>query len=556
MRTQNKRTVLTTTFHTLIHNGWLFAVLLFVSAGVIVSSLVPPQILKRIVDGYLSSSAAKSIIVPAIFYFLSQLLISFFTLAKETLLAVAGQKITKQLRQDMLAKLNALPALYFSDNPSGTTTSLFMGDVDAVQSLFTNGIISLFIDLCKIIAIVVSVWFFSPKFGLLFLIVLPVIFLLTRFFKSKMFSAQVKSRGLLSIVANYIPESLRAAEMISSFHAESFMESRYNNLIDGTYREQEHINLYDSIFSPIIQILRAITIALIALFAAQKTGAVVAGSITVGMAAAAIDYVSSVFKPVESLGMEIQNIQSALAGVKRINDFFTLEDKPSQKTMDHEITKRTARIVFDHVSFSYPRSEEKVLNDISLVIECGEHVTIKGRTGAGKSTFLNLILGLLKCTKGSVKIDSFDAESIPDSEKRHLFGYVEQTFHFVPGLVRDQITLGDKTITDDMIQRSLKIANLDRTVNSLEKGLDTPADPRLFSQGQLQLLSIARAVVCNPPILLLDEITANLDSTTERQIIKALEKAGKGRTQLCISHRLGSVLESDRIITVSEGKIF
>lgn len=554
MKQTHTHTVLKTTISSLRTHFFLFLLLVIVSAGVICSSLVPPQILKQIVDKYLAGSSQRTVILIALAYFASQALISFFSLAKETLLAVIGQKITAELRNDMLAKLNRLPSLYFSNNPSGTTTALFIGDVDAIQSLFTNGIIGLFIDLCKIIGIIISVWYFSTGFGILFLVILPVIFLLTRYFKNKMFTAQVKSRKLLSIVANYIPESLRCSAMIKSFHAESFMERRYNAFIDRTYSEQEHINFYDSIFSPIIQILRSVTIALIAIFASQKGHGIFSNTtITVGMAAAAIDYVSSVFKPVESLGMEIQNIQSSFAGIKRVNDFFAEQERiepaaVSQTVFDHPV------ITLNNVSFSYPGSEEKVLDNVSLVIDSGSHVTFRGRTGAGKSTLFRLILGSLSCTEGSLTVGSLDAERIPDDSKRHLFGYVEQSFHFVPGTVRDQITLGDQSIIDAAVLDALKTVGLLDTVTHFENGLDTPADSHLFSQGQLQLLSIARAIVTNPPILLLDEITANLDSTTEHTIITALEHAGAGRTQLCISHRLGAVLASDRIIMIQNGK--
>src|SRR5574344_262754 len=240
-----QETVLKTTLHTLHIHLFKSVLLLLTAAGVIAASLLPPQILKRIVDSYLSGTAASALLTIALLYFGSQILISLFTLAKETILAYLGQQITKQLRSDMLKKMTKLPSLYFSNTPSGTTTALFMGDVDAIQSLFSNGIISLFIDLCKIIGIVVSVWLFSPSFGVLFIVILPLIFLLTRYFKNKMFSAQVKSRKLLSIVANYIPESLHNASIIKAFHSEAFMENRYDSLIDKTYDEQEHINFYD-----------------------------------------------------------------------------------------------------------------------------------------------------------------------------------------------------------------------------------------------------------------------------------------------------------------------
>lgn len=549
-------TVLSSTGRTLLKHIILTLSLVATAVLVIVTSLIPPQILKTIIDSYLSESDTSKIIKIALIYFSSQLLVALFSFIKETLLAVIGQYVTNDLRKELLSKQTRLPSLYFSTTPSGTTAALFTGDVDAIQSLFTNGIVGLFIDACKIIGIVVSVWMFSVKFGVLLLVMLPIIYLLTRYFKNHMFAAQLKSRNILAIVANYIPESLKNSTMIKSFHAERFMEKRYDSLIDRTYKEQERINFYDSVFSPIIQILRAVTIAFIALFAAKNApGIFASGAISVGMAAAAIQYVSNVFKPVESLSMEIQNIQSSFAGVKRVDSFFALDERPQVDTsIDLQTIISKPAIALTNVSFAYNSSSSKILDDVSLLISPGEHVTFEGRTGAGKTTLFKLILGELPCTTGAITIGQCESIRIPDCYKRSLFGYVEQSFRFIPGTVRDQLTLGDGTITDEAINNALDTAGLLTLVNALPDGLDTVCDKSLFSQGQLQLLSIARAIVTKPPILLLDEITANLDSNTERQIINALEKAGKGRTQLNISHRLSAVLSSDRIITIQNAK--
>ena len=209
-------------------------------------------------------------------------------------------------------------------------------------------------------------------------------------------------------------------------------------------------------------------------------------------------------------------------------------------------------IKFENVNFHYEKNKD-ILNDINLDIKYKESITFAGRTGAGKTTLFKLILGLLEPTNGRITLSGVKISEIPNYEKRKIFGYVEQSFSFIEGSVSDQISLKDEKIRNEEIVNAMKFVGLHDYILTLEKGYDTLASPNLFSQGQRQLLSIARAIVTSPPIMLLDEITANLDSETEEKIIKVLRNASSERTVLSISHRLSSILTSDRIIKL-EGK--
>lgn len=271
-----------------------------------------------------------------------------------------------------------------------------------------------------------------------------------------------------------------------------------------------------------------------------------------GTAVAVINYISQIFAPVENLGMEIQTIQSAIAGVHRINEFFELDEFSVKK--DSFITEDTAMeadtdvlVDFNNVTFAY--NDKNVVENLSFSIKKGEQVTLSGRTGAGKSTIFKLLLGLYEPDNGSVLIAGQKVTAIPDSEKRKIYGYIEQTFHMVPGTVKDQITLYDTLITDEDVIEAAKTAGLHDAIMELENGYDTICKPEDFSQGQWQLLSIARAAAAKPELLLLDEITANLDADTEKNVLDALNRVSKNRTVISISHRTNA--RTGRIIEIA-----
>jgi len=254
---------------------------------------------------------------------------------------------------------------------------------------------------------------------------------------------------------------------------------------------------------------------------------------SVGTSIAIINYISRIFSPIESLGMEIQTIQSAMAGVKRINAFLGQDERLFREEKDNNIS---GDIVFSHVTFGY--TERIILNDFSINVKEGEHVTLIGRTGVGKSTVFRLLLGMYQAQSGTITIGDTNVLDITDSKRRMCIGCVEQHFSRVPGSVLDQITLGDSRITKEMAQKAAKLALLDEVIISLPQGYDTICKEGMLSQGEWQLLSIARAVAADPSILLLDEITANLDAETEARVLEALRRASNGRTVLSISHRI------------------
>ena len=516
--------------------------------GAVVTALVPPLILEKIVDGLTAGNPMA--IAQAFSYFGVTALAGLLESTRESLLIVFGQKLTHGLRSQMCEKLSQLSADTLSKMDAGTIASRFVGDVDTLETLFTSGIISMFADACTMIGIYAVLWQKNRGLAITLLAILPLIALFTRHVQKKMLAAQMDSRKAAVRTSGLVPETIHCIRMIHVFGKEGFMRKRYDRTLQEGYAAMERTNFYDALYSPVILITDALVTGVVMLLSASSGPEVrMFFGMSVGTAVAVISYISRIFSPIESIGMEIQTIQEALAGAKRVGEFLELPTRletsgeAGEKVMT-ELGKASAGtdspvacISLEDVSFGY-EEEKMVLKHLSFEIKTGEQVTMTGRTGAGKSTIFKLLLGLYRPQKGCVKIYGQDAYLLPDSIRRRLFGCVEQSFKRVPGTVLEQITLSDPMISREDAVEAAKLAGLHEVIAGMEQGYDTPCTDALFSQGQWQLLSIARAVAAKPSILLLDEITANLDVGTEQEVLYALRRAGENRTVVSISHRL------------------
>ena len=592
--------------------------------GAILLSLVPPMILARIIDGLTTKRMAGFGWIMS--YFGLLVLTGLMESAREGLLIIFGQKMTHTLRSGLMEKLVHLKADDLSRQEPGAVVSLFVGDVDTVENLFTSGIVSMFADVCRIVSILVVIWFKNRGLSMILLILLPFLLVFTRYVQKNMLVSQLQNRKAVSRASGHVPETLRNIRTIHCLSKESYMERKYDEYLGDSYRAMERTNFYDAVYSPVVLILNAIVVACVMLFSASGSPRVLTlFGMSAGTAVAVMNYISQIFTPVESLGMEIQTIQSAVAGIRRIDEFFSLEELPEREELlereelpekeelpaieelsekeelpkreelsgkeellereefpsmedlsgKEELPKREelpeleelskkewipegnrfpeqrkengeAFVEFWNVTFGY--DERKILKQLSFQVKQGERVTLMGRTGAGKSTILKLLLGLYEPQEGEVRIQGIAASNIPDGDKRRIFGYVEQSFHMVPGSVKDQITLFDPVITDQAVKNVASLTGLQDTIEALPDGYDTICTPELFSQGQWQLLSIARAAVASPRLLLLDEITANLDAETEKEVLQALKRVSGERTVISISHRTSA--EMGRVIPI------
>ena len=501
-------------------------------AASVAASLLPPLLLARVIDRLTAGLPLSFLAV--LLYFGSLALEGVLTSAQESLLVLFGQRMTHALRSEMSRKLSRLPAGTLAEQNPGEVAARFSGDVDTVEALFTSGIISMAADACRIISIMGVIAVKNTGLALILLLVLPLFAVFTRYVQKRMLAAQLDNRRAVAAVSGQVPETLHNIRTIRALGLEDYMERRYDRCIGDSYAAMEHTNFYDAVYSPVVLLLNAVVVGIVMLLSASGNAQLLTlFGMSVGTSVAVINYISRIFAPIESLGMEIQTIQSAMAGVRRIDAFL---DQPERRIPSARREAARGDVEFAHVTFGY--GERHVLKDFSMTVKQGEQVTLVGRTGAGKSTVFKLLLGLYQPEAGTVTIGGVKVGDITDRERRTCIGCVEQHFSRVPGTVLEQITLGDPQITGEMARAAAALAGIDAAIRALPEGYDTVCTEGIFSQGEWQLLSIARAAAADPAVLLLDEITANLDAETEARVLEALRRASAGRTVLSVSHRV------------------
>ena len=501
-------------------------------AASVAASLLPPLLLARVIDRLTAGLPLSFLAV--LLYFGSLAMEGVLTSAQESLLVLFGQRMTHALRSEMSRKLSRLPAGTLAEQNPGEVAARFSDDVDTVEALFTSGIISMAADACRIISIMGVVAVKNTGLALILLLVLPLFAVFTRYVQKRMLAAQLDNRRAVAAVSGQVPETLHNIRTIRALGLEDYMERRYDRCIGDSYAAMERTNFYDAVYSPVVLLLNAVVVGIVMLLSASGNAQLLTlFGMSVGTSVAVINYISRIFAPIESLGMEIQTIQSAMAGVRRIDAFL---DQPERTIPPARREAARGDVEFAHVTFGY--GERHILKDFSMTVKQGEQVTLVGRTGAGKSTVFKLLLGLYQPEAGTVTIGSVKVGDITDRERRTCIGCVEQHFSRVPGTVLEQITLGDPQITGEMARAAAALAGIDAAIRALPEGYDTVCTEGIFSQGEWQLLSIARAAAADPVVLLLDEITANLDAETEARVLAALRRASAGRTVLSVSHRV------------------
>lgn len=506
---------------------------LLCAAASVLASLLPPLLLARVIDGL--AGGIPLTFAAALLYFGSLALEGVLASAQETMLEILGQKMTHALRTAMSRKLTRLPAATLSAQTPGELSARFSGDVDTVEALFTSGVISMAADACRILSILAVIAVKNAGLALILLPVLPLLAAFTRHVQRRTLAAQMENRRAVAAISAQVPEALHNIRTIRALGLEDYMSARYDRRIGESYAAVEKTNFYDAVYSPVVLTLNAAVVGVVMLLSASGDARVLTlFGMSVGTSVAVINYISRIFAPIESLGMEIQTIQSAMAGVKRINAFLAQPERAAQAAESAAVPR--GDVAVDHVTFGY--GGRTVLSDLSFTVKAGEQATLVGRTGAGKSTVFKLLLGLYRPEKGTVTIGGVDVSQITDRQRRSCIGCVEQHFARVPGTVLDQITLGDPRITRDMARKAARLAGLDAAICAFPDGYDTRCTDGMFSQGEWQLLSIARAAAADPAVLLLDEITANLDAQTEARVLEALRRASAGRTVISISHRI------------------
>lgn len=460
---------------------------------------------------------------------------------QNSVIIILGQKLMHFLRSRMASKLSRLPFSYYTTHSSGEISSHFLNDVDAINVLFTEGIVALSANALQLLAIVLVIGKTNIYLAILVCAILPFLWKFTRVCQQSVRKAQLKQRSAIADVFSCLPETIALLPVIQNLGMESFMENRYGQMIGRSFRAIERTNFFDSVYSPIIKMVTAGTIAMMMSLAAGN----VTGNyfhLTAGQAVSMIAYILALFSPLEALGMEIQSIQTATAALERVTQFLEL---PEEKYMNNSAGDRkkvpadVAACEFRHVSFAYEKGKP-IFRDLNFTVPQGDYLMIQGRTGSGKTTLFRLLTGLIRPDHGEILMYGQSLESMDRQKRRALFGIVEQKFEKVEGTLRDQITLhqGEPSSEDDTwIWHILEQVGLESTFRQIPGGLDAEAQGAGLSDGQWQLMGLARALYGNPRILLLDEFTAHVDTKTEWMLYQTLAKMKGQYTCIVISHR-------------------
>ena len=535
--------------------GATLLLLLAVLVGAVIN-IWPSMVLRATIDGPLLAGTGN-LWGYALLYLGAVVLIGVVDLLREYGATLLGQRLFLAVRSRMLSRLRALPMSYYLNVPAGETISRLTADVDAVNRLFSAGLVSAGADLLKIVGFLVALFVLSPPLGFVALASLPAVFLVTNYFRRNIYEKQLVVRRKVSDINTYIQETYAGMKLIKTYGKEDYFSERFEPTLESHRLAMNANSVYDAWFPCITQTVRAVVIATAIYLAAGQNFGPVALGLTLGTIAGAADLFIRLFEPIEAISSEIQTIQQALAGLNRISQFFDHETESGERFATASVWDgQSSEVKVEGVRFAYQDGED-VLLDASLEVPTGSKVAIAGRTGSGKTTLMNLIAGLYPVKNGTITVGGVDPYNLSPSDRRRLIGIVPQTVHIFNGSIYENITLRDASISVSQAEEAMRTVGLWDTVTELPSGMKTPLGEggTKLSFGQSQLLSLARAVVTNPPLLLLDELTSGLDALTERTVLKAIRQVSAGRTIITISHRLSGIIDAETVHIMERGKI-
>ncbi|NJL60521.1 MAG: ABC transporter ATP-binding protein [Methylacidiphilales bacterium] len=463
------------------------------------------------------------------------------------------QNVLAQLRQDIFTKLQTLPLSFFDTSSAGDLMSRLLNDVSTVNQVFGLAIAQIVGSIFSLLGIAIAMLVVNLQLGLLSNIVIPLVVIITTVFGKLARNKFRVTRQSISELSTRIEEDLGSIREAQLFNRSELNINNFNKLNAANRKANIQAVTITAAFLPTIDVLNTLSVAAIFAYGSYL---VIINKMTVGTVTAFLIYLQQFFQPLQILSQFYTQAQSALAGLERI---FILLDEPSQLTdaIDAiEMPQINGKVDFENVTFGY-KQNQTVLKNVNVHAKSGEMIALVGATGAGKSTIINLILRFYDVTKGAVKIDGIDVRQVTQASLRRQIGIVLQDMVLFSGTIAENIAFGNPEATPAEIEAAAKIANVHEFILTLPQGYDTAVGTRgvSLSQGQRQLISIARAVLVNPRILILDEATSSIDTRTEELIQDAMSKLLKNRTSFVIAHRLSTVTQANKLLVIQQGEI-
>jgi ATP-binding cassette, subfamily B, multidrug efflux pump len=530
------------------------AVAFFAIIGGSALALAQPYLIKLAIDRYIARGDLAGLNLIALLFL--GILIGAFVLeyVQTYIMQMTGQRIMSDIRMLVYGHLQRLDIQFYDKNPVGRLMTRVTTDVDVLNDLFTSGVITVFGDVFTLAGIMIVLLTMNWRLALVAFSVLPLIVLVTQWFRGNVRDSYRKVRTWIAKINAYLQENISGMATVQLFRRERKNLERFDEINRGHRDTNIESIFYYAIFFPAIEVIGAIAASLIIW---RGGGEVLSRTLTLGSLVAFLQYTQRFFRPISDLSEKFNLLQAAMASSERI---FKLLDTPVVVADPAPAARRTAqgegRLEFDHVWFAY-RGEDYVLRDVSFEVKPGERVGVVGATGAGKSTIISLLMRFYDVSRGRILVDGVDVREMGLHELRERVGLVLQDVQLFSGTIASNIRLGKESITDADLRRAAEAVHADRFIDRLPDGLQSVVAERgaTLSVGQKQLLSFARALAFDPQILILDEATSSVDTETELLIRDALRVLMADRTTIAIAHRLSTIQDMDKILVLHRGEL-
>jgi len=516
-------------------------------------SIIQPYLTKIAIDRYIRNNNFSGLNQIAVIYALTLVCVFALSFSQTWLINLMGQKIMYDLRMQIFRHLQKLDVSFFDKNPVGRLMTRVTTDVDALNELFTSGVISVFDDIFTLSGIIISLFLLNYRLALGIVTILPFLILVTLLFKIKVRDSFRKVRTAIARINAFLQENITGAAVVQLFSQEKKQYRQFTRINKDHLDANLQSIFYYAIFFPLLELISASAVALIVWYGGRQ---VLTGALTLGTLVAFIQYSDRFFSPISDLSEKYTILQSAMASSERIFKLLDTEPSIASPSKTGSLTVERGSIEFRNVSFFY-NAGEPVLHDVSFKVEPGEKIAVVGATGAGKSTIISLLSRFYDVQQGEILVDGENIRNFNLQGLRSSIGIVLQDVFLFSGSVSENIRLGNHRISDEQVQKAAETVHASHFIHKLERQFSTEVGERgsSLSVGQKQLLAFARALAFNPKILVLDEATSSIDTETELLIRDALAKLMAGRTSIIIAHRLSTIQNADRIIVLHRGRI-